>query len=70
VTLRSVCRHQLQDATQRNVPDRARQDAGDHVHLSVRDAGVGLPPHDPHSLFDAFHTTKTGGMGIGFQTAS
>jgi len=31
----------------------------------VRDAGVGLPPQSLDSLFDAFYTTKSGGMGIG-----
>jgi PAS domain S-box-containing protein len=38
---------------------------GDRVRLTVRDAGVGLPPQSVASLFDAFYTTKSGGMGIG-----
>lgn len=38
---------------------------GDHVHLSVRDAGVGLSPESVDRLFDPFYTTKTDGMGIG-----
>jgi signal transduction histidine kinase len=33
--------------------------------LSVRDAGIGLPAQSLDSLFDAFYTTKSGGMGIG-----
>jgi signal transduction histidine kinase len=33
--------------------------------LRVRDAGVGLSPERVDSLFDAFYTTKSGGMGIG-----
>ena len=33
--------------------------------LTVRDAGVGLSPQSLDSLFDAFYTTKSGGMGIG-----
>jgi len=33
--------------------------------LSVRDVGVGLPPQGSDLLFDAFYTTKHGGMGIG-----
>jgi signal transduction histidine kinase len=33
--------------------------------VSVRDVGVGLPPESRDSLFDAFYTTKSGGMGIG-----
>jgi signal transduction histidine kinase len=38
---------------------------GNRVRLSVRDAGLGLPPESVDSLFDAFYTTKSGGMGIG-----
>ena len=41
-----------------------REDGG-RVRLTVRDAGIGLPPQSPDSLFDAFYTTKSGGMGIG-----
>jgi len=33
--------------------------------LTVRDVGLGLPPQNANALFDAFHTTKSGGMGIG-----
>ena len=36
-----------------------------HVRLSVSDAGVGLDPATVDKLFDAFFTTKSGGMGIG-----
>jgi C4-dicarboxylate-specific signal transduction histidine kinase len=35
------------------------------VRLSVRDAGVGVPPHGLEKLFGAFHTTKPTGMGVG-----
>jgi signal transduction histidine kinase len=38
---------------------------GDGVRLTIRDAGVGLSPQSLHSLFDAFYSTKSGGMGIG-----
>src|SRR5262249_48422552 len=37
----------------------------DAVRVTIRDAGVGLPAQTLTSLFDAFHTTKSGGMGIG-----
>jgi signal transduction histidine kinase len=37
----------------------------DRVRLSVRDAGIGLVPQSRDALFDAFYTTKSGGMGIG-----
>ncbi len=36
-----------------------------HVHLSVRDSGVGLAGQTIEKLFDSFYTTKSGGMGIG-----
>jgi PAS domain S-box-containing protein len=55
-----------------DVHDRPRQlliktgrEDGNRVRLTVRDAGVGLPPQNLDSLFDAFYTTKSGGMGIG-----
>ena len=55
-----------------DVHDRPRQllikterEDGQRVRLAVRDAGVGLPPRSMDSLFDAFYTTKSGGMGIG-----
>ena len=37
----------------------------DRVRLTVRDAGIGLPTDGLDSLFNAFYTTKRGGMGIG-----
>jgi PAS domain S-box-containing protein len=39
------------------------------VHLSVRDTGTGLDAGDPDRLFDAFYTTKSGGMGIGLSVS-
>jgi signal transduction histidine kinase len=35
------------------------------VRLTVRDAGMGVPPPSLDSMFDAFYTTKSGGMGLG-----
>ena len=35
------------------------------VRLSVSDAGAGVDPEAIDSLFDAFYSTKSGGMGIG-----
>jgi signal transduction histidine kinase len=55
-----------------DVHDRPRQlqietkrEDGDRVRLTVRDTGGGLPAQSRDSLFDAFYTTKSGGMGIG-----
>ena len=44
---------------------RTRRETGDRIRLTVRDAGIGIPPQSLDSLFDAFYTTKSGGMGIG-----
>jgi PAS domain S-box-containing protein len=37
----------------------------DRVRVVVRDAGVGIDRQGMDKLFDAFYTTKSGGMGIG-----
>jgi PAS domain S-box-containing protein len=44
---------------------RTRLGGDDHVHLSVQDTGTGVSPQDLERLFEAFYTTKSGGMGIG-----
>jgi C4-dicarboxylate-specific signal transduction histidine kinase len=48
---------------------RTERDDDNHVRLTVRDAGVGLEPQSLDKLFDAFYTTKTGGMGIGLSVS-
>lgn len=54
------------------VDDRPRRlaistgrDEGDRVRLTVRDSGTGFDPGDLDRLFEAFYTTKAGGMGMG-----
>ncbi|EPE96348.1 PAS domain-containing protein [Rhizobium grahamii] len=54
------------------VNDHAREmhvssqaDDGGEISLFVRDAGVGLQAKNVEQLFQAFHTTKADGMGIG-----
>ena len=54
----------VQDRPRRLLVKTERDDR-DRVRVTVRDAGRGLPPHSLGSLFDAFFTTKSGGMGIG-----
>jgi signal transduction histidine kinase len=44
---------------------KTEREEGNRVRVRVRDVGVGLPPESRDSLFDAFYTTKSGGMGIG-----
>ena len=35
------------------------------VALTVRDSGFGIDPQEIETVFEAFHTTKPGGMGMG-----
>jgi signal transduction histidine kinase len=44
---------------------RTGREGSDRVRVTVRDAGIGLLPQNLDSLFDAFYTTKSAGMGIG-----
>jgi signal transduction histidine kinase len=48
---------------------RTEREDGDRVRLTVRDAGVGFDPQSMDKLFDAFHTTKSDGMGIGLSVS-
>jgi two-component system sensor kinase FixL len=50
-------RRELTIATHREDGDRAR--------VVVTDCGVGLDPEQANQIFDAFYTTKRGGMGMG-----
>jgi PAS domain S-box-containing protein len=38
---------------------------GDEIRVAVRDSGIGLDPSNVERIFDAFHTTKPGGLGMG-----
>jgi nitrogen fixation/metabolism regulation signal transduction histidine kinase len=41
---------------------------GDQVLVAVQDSGVGIDPRNAERIFDAFHTTKPGGMGMGHRS--
>jgi len=53
----------------RELTIRSERDAGDHVRVTVRDTGVGVDRESMDKLFDAFYTTKRGGMGIGLSVS-
>jgi PAS domain S-box-containing protein len=78
VQLQQVILNLLLNATEAmsSVNDRPRQlvirterDEGDRVRLTVQDAGVGLDPQGADKLFEAFYSTKSGGMGIGLSVS-
>ena len=54
-----------------NVPEgrlvvvRTRSDGKERVLLSVEDSGKGIAPADLERVFEAFHTTKGDGLGVG-----
>jgi C4-dicarboxylate-specific signal transduction histidine kinase len=64
------------DDAMSGVDDRPRQllvrtelDEEDRVRLTVQDSGAGFRPETSARLFDAFYTTKNGGMGIGLSVS-
>jgi PAS domain S-box-containing protein len=78
IQLQQVILNLLRNATDAMVEvyDRPRQllirterEDGAHVRLTVRDAGEGFEPERMDTLFDAFHTTKRDGMGIGLSVS-
>jgi PAS domain S-box-containing protein len=44
---------------------RSQQDAAGAVLVAVQDAGIGLQPAHATRIFEAFFTTKAGGIGMG-----
>ena len=48
---------------------KTERDESDGVRLSVKDTGVGIDPEIEAKLFEAFHTTKDDGMGIGLSVS-
>jgi PAS domain S-box-containing protein len=49
----------------RELTIRSQPHDGEHVTVAVHDTGVGIDPNHLDRLFDAFFTTKPGGMGMG-----
>jgi signal transduction histidine kinase len=48
---------------------RTEQDGCDRARLTVQDTGVGFDPQKEDKLFEAFYSTKNGGMGIGLSVS-
>ena len=57
------------DDRPRRLVIRTERDEDDRVRLAVQDAGVGFDPQGVEKLFEAFYTTKSGGMGIGLSVS-
>jgi len=57
------------DDRPRDLMIRTEPDDNDRVRLSVSDVGIGFEPQAAGKLFDAFYTTKNGGMGIGLSVS-
>jgi signal transduction histidine kinase len=49
----------------RNLVIRTQNDEADQVRVTVQDSGIGLDPKSMERIFEAFYTTKHGGMGLG-----
>jgi C4-dicarboxylate-specific signal transduction histidine kinase len=49
----------------REIAIKTRANRDDQVCVEVRDSGIGLDPEEARKIFDSFHTTKPGGMGMG-----
>jgi C4-dicarboxylate-specific signal transduction histidine kinase len=53
------------DVGPRKIEVRTGREGASDVRVTVRDSGTGLDPQDLEKVFDAFHTTKPNGMGMG-----
>ena len=56
---------QDQETETRKITVCTTLDAPNRVTVSVRDTGVGIDPAEADHIFDAFHTSKPGGLGMG-----
>ncbi|HEU4456116.1 MAG TPA: PAS domain-containing protein, partial [Longimicrobium sp.] len=48
---------------------RTEREEGGRARVMVRDAGIGVGGESLEKCFDAFYTTKTGGMGVGLSVS-
>jgi PAS domain S-box-containing protein len=57
------------DNRPRDLLIRTERAGSDWVRLSVKDAGVGFDPRTMEKIFEAFYSTKSGGMGVGLSVS-
>src|ERR1700678_1064203 len=78
VQLQQVITNLIMNASEAmsGIDDRPREltvttarDENDYVRMTVRDSGPGVDPKEFEKIFEAFYTTKTGGMGIGLSVS-
>jgi PAS domain S-box-containing protein len=50
---------------ERELVIRTELSEGDEIRVVIRDSGIGIDPLSAERIFDAFHTTKPGGLGMG-----
>jgi len=68
--LRNACEAMVEiEDRPRQLVIKTRPDEDDCVCLSVQDTGTGIRAGDLGRLFEAFYTTKSGGMGIGLSVS-
>jgi signal transduction histidine kinase len=53
------------DDRERDLVIKTQVGEGDEIRVAVRDSGIGFDPLSAERIFDAFHTTKPGGLGLG-----
>jgi signal transduction histidine kinase len=54
-----------QENRERNLIIRTQRGDVGEVRVSVQDSGIGFDPNSAERMFDPFHTTKPGGLGMG-----
>jgi predicted ATPase/signal transduction histidine kinase len=55
----------VDDHSRELVISTRRGEVEDEVSVAVRDSGIGIDPTRREKIFDAFHSTKPGGLGLG-----
>ena len=53
------------EGRERDLVISTQRGEGDEVRVAVQDSGIGVDPLSAERIFEAFHTTKPGGLGMG-----